>query len=148
MSDAVEKFAMFESALRIEEPWKVMDYKFHLEKKEFHIYLNFNRGAKFHCPSCGNLTNIHDIVLADRVWRHLDFWDYKTYIHARIPRTKCHICKKVLTVAVNWARPRSGFTKLFEKKVTELMEEMSVAAVARKVGEHDTRLWRIYHLYK
>jgi hypothetical protein len=29
----------------------------------------------------------------------------------------------------------------------ELMKEMPVAAVARKVGEHDTRLWRIFHYY-
>jgi transposase len=28
-----------------------------------------------------------------------------------------------------------------------LMTEMPVAAVAHQVGEHDTRLWRVFHHY-
>lgn len=36
---------------------------------------------------------------------------------------------------------------MFEAEVMQLMKEMPVAAVARKVDEHDTRLWRIFHYY-
>jgi transposase len=39
--------------------------------------------------------------------------------------------------------PIIGFTCFFEAEVMELMKEKPVAAVARKVGEHDTRLWRV-----
>ena len=41
------------------------------------------------------------------------------------------------------ARPGSGFTLLFEALTMTLVTHMPVAAVARLVGEHDTRLWRI-----
>jgi transposase len=40
----------------------------------------------------------------------------------------------------------SGFTWLFDE-VMEFMKEMPVAAVTRKVGERDTRLWRVFHYY-
>lgn len=64
-----------------------------------------------------------------------------------MPRVKCHSCGKIRTVIIDWARPGSGFSLLFEHHVLSLMVEMPVAAVARKVGEHDTRLWRIFNHY-
>jgi len=50
-------------------------------------------------------------------------------------------------VEVAWARPGSGFTLLFEALIMALVKEMTVAAAAKLVGEHDTRLWRIVHHY-
>jgi transposase len=50
-------------------------------------------------------------------------------------------------VSVPWARDGSGFTLLFESHVMDLIPAMPVAAAARMVGEHDTRLWRIIHHY-
>jgi hypothetical protein len=44
---------------------------------------------------------------------------------------------------VPWARPDSGFTLLFEAMVMTMVSAMPVKAVARMVGEHDTRLWRV-----
>ena len=46
-----------------------------------------------------------------------------------------------------WARPDSGFTLLFEALLRTLVAAMPVRTVARKVGEHDTRLWRVLHHY-
>ncbi|WP_335871554.1 helix-turn-helix domain-containing protein [Bacillus sp. 2205SS5-2] len=76
----------------------------------------------------------------DRTWRHLDFWQYQTLLYARMPRVKCESCRKIRTVKIDWARPGTGFSLLFDYHVLSLMVEMPVAAVARKVGEHDTRL--------
>ena len=42
-----------------------------------------------------------------------------------------------------WSEPGSGFTLWFEALVVALAREMPVRAVARLVGEHDTRLWRL-----
>ena len=50
-------------------------------------------------------------------------------------------------IAVPWARPGSGFTLLFEAYAMTLVRHMPVAAVARLVGEHDTRMWRIVFHY-
>jgi transposase len=46
---------------------------------------------------------------------------------------------------VPWARAGSGFTLLFEAFVMALVASMPVAVVARMVGEHDTKLWRVVH---
>ena len=43
-------------------------------------------------------------------------------------------------MAVPWARKGSGFTLLFEALIMALVREMPVAAVARLIGEHDTKL--------
>lgn len=42
-------------------------------------------------------------------------------------------------VAVPWARSGSGFALLFEALV------LAMAAAARLIREHDTRIWRIIH---
>jgi transposase len=49
----------------------------------------------------------------------------------------------VRLIDVPWARPGSGFTLLFEAYVMMLAPQMPIAAAARIVGEHDTRLWGI-----
>lgn len=53
----------------------------------------------------------------------------------------------VRLVAVPWARPGSGFTLLFEALLIEFCTAMPVATVARMVGEHDTRIWRVLDHY-
>jgi transposase len=53
----------------------------------------------------------------------------------------------VRLVAVPWARPRSGFTLLFEALVMAMVREMPVATLAGLVGESDIRIWRIVHHY-
>ena len=45
------------------------------------------------------------------------------------------------------ARKGSGFSLLFEALAMALVTHMPVAAAARLVGEHDTRLWRIVFHY-
>jgi transposase len=54
----------------------------------------------------------------------------------------------VLTVNVPWARPRSGFTLLFEALVITFGQNgMTPSAISRIVGEYDTRLWRVLEHY-
>jgi len=148
MNNFNEEYSVFQKALNIEEPWYVVDYELSQKDQILDIYLDFKRGAEFVCSHCGDLhAKVHDILNDDRTWRHLNFWQFKTILHARIPRTKCSICQKIRTVHVDWSRPSSGFTWFFEAEVMHLMKEMPVAAVARKVDEHDTRLWRVFHYY-
>ena len=66
-----------------------------------------------------------------------------------MPRVRCDTCDTcdIKTVGVPWARPDSGFTLLFEALVMTMISAMPVKAVARIVGEHDTRLWRMVHHY-
>lgn len=99
-----------------------------------HLYIDFDRTGRF------NGLPIHDTV--DREWRHADFFQFKCLLHAKVPRVKTPD-GKVDTVEVPWARPGSGFTHLFEYQAISLMRQMPVAAAARILREHDTRLWRM-----
>ena len=49
-----------------------------------------------------------------RQWRHLDLWQYKTYITARIPRYR--LDGRVVSVPVPWADVGERLTDLLEKK--------------------------------
>ena len=87
---------------------------------------------------------MHDTV--KKTWRHLNFFQHEAFLHAHVARIDCPDCG-VRLVNVPWARPGSGFTLLFEAFVMTLVKDMPVAAAARLVGEHDTRLWRVVQHY-
>ena len=136
---------LFTAALMLQEPLYVENIHFDATLGELHIYINFRKGAKFKCPECGaeNLS-VHDTV--DKVWRHLNFFQYKAFIHFRTPRTECPE-HGVRMVRVPWSAPGSGFTLLFEALVLQLAQVMPMKQVAELLGEHDTLLWRILNRY-
>ena len=133
---------LFTMALGLQAPWEVKDLRFNEEDKRLDIAIDFTRGANFPCPECGQPAKVHDTE--EKTWRHLDFFQHAAYLTARVPRCKCdnHGVKQV---QVPWARPGSGFTLLFEALIMMLVREMPVAVVARLVGEHDSRIWRLVH---
>ena len=109
------------------------------------LYVDFPRGSRFACAQCGREgCAVHDTK--EETWRHLDFFQHRTLLHARTPRVTCPQCG-VRKVATPWARAGSGFTLLFEAFMLTLAKAMPIANAARLLGEHDTRLWRIVGHY-
>ena len=141
----MDEHMLFSTALGVEKPWKVDEIEFSKDKGRLDITIDFQKGATFPCASCkeGDCP-VHDTK--ERTWRHLNFFQYETYLHARVPRIKCKVCG-IKQVEVPWARPGSGFTLLFEMLVLQLCREMSVAGVGELVGEHANRIWRILEHY-
>ena len=141
---------LFTAALQLADPWRVTDVEFRdadAGGRELHITIGYGPGSRFHCPEAGcgeEACPVHDV--RERVWRHLNFFQYKAFIHAGVPRVSCPE-HGVHAVPVPWARPGSGFTLLFEAMVVELAKSQPVADVAAQVGEHDTRLWRFIKHY-
>jgi len=136
--------ALFQAALGLSSPWFVASVAFTPEADEVRgrivVGIGFKRGGRFPCPECGAPCPAHDTDT--QRWRHLAFFQHEAYLEARVPRVRCEE-HGVLRVGVPWARPGSGFTLLFEALVVELSKHMAMAAIARLVGENDTRLWRI-----
>lgn len=136
---------LFEAALGISVPWRVSDATFTPDEGRLDLYLDFPRGARFACPE-GDVEAcpVHDTE--SKSWRHLDFFQHRAYLHARVPRVVCptHGTRRV---SVPWARQGSGFTLLFEALLLEFAVHMPVAAIARMVCEHDTRIWRVLEHY-
>jgi len=138
--------SLFAKALGLAAPWEVTEVAFSPEENRLDITIDFRRGSTFTCPVCGT-PEAKPYDTREEEWRHLNFFQYTTYLHARVPRVKCPNGCGVKKVEVPWARPGSGFTLLFEALIMALVREMPVAAVAELIGEHDTRLWRIIHHY-
>jgi transposase len=138
---------IFAIALGVSTPWLIKDVEFKAEDSSvhtLHITLDFKPGTEFPCPDCGDMCKIHDTDT--KSWRHLNFFQHETYIHARVPRTVCK-SHKIKLVDVPWARSNSGFTLLFEAMTLRMAKYQPVAALAREIGEHDTRIWRILDHY-
>ena len=136
---------LFKVALQVEKPWELREIKFEEQEQAWHLFMDFERGAEFVCPLCGETCKAYDAE--KKQWRHLDFWEWKTYMHVRVPRVDCKACNKVTQVPVKWSRPGAHFTYSFEAYAMRLMAEMPVNAAARELREHDTRMWRIFHYY-
>ena len=137
--------SLLQMALGIAPPWAVKRSDFDAEARRLDIDLDFTPGSRFPCPNCG-AANCPTHDTEQMTWRHLNFFQHQAYLHARVPRVRCDKCG-VKKISVPWARPDSGFTLLFEELLMTLVSEMPVNAVARLVGEHDTRLWRVIHHY-
>jgi transposase len=136
---------LFQLALGLCLPWTVTRSVFDVEAGRLDLHVDFPRGSRFACPACGREgCPVHDT--SDDTWRHLDFFQHRTELHARTPRVTCPDCG-VRKVAPPWARSGSGFTLLFEAYVLALAKAMPIANAAKRLGEHDTRLWRIVEHY-
>ena len=136
---------IFGQALNLQKPWVITQIEFKKEEKRLDIWIDFERGAKYPCPECGQEDcNIHDTI--NKEWRHLDFFQYKAYIHCRVPRVKCETCG-IRMIDVPWSRRTSGFTLLFEAMIVLMAQDMQISQISERVKETDTRLWRIVKHY-
>jgi transposase len=136
---------LFQAALGLTAPWQVTSVEFDVEAKRLDLRVDFPKGATFCCPECDR-AGLKAYDTEEKTWRHLDFFQHQAYLTARVPRVECPE-HKVRLVAVPWARPRSGFTLLFEALVMAMVREMPVATLAGLVGESDMRIWRVVHHY-
>ena len=131
---------LFTMALGLSGGWKVVRCEFDGEPKRLELWLDFEPGTRFAPPGCAELSPVHDTV--DRQWRHLNFFQFETVLHARVPRVWTDE-GKVVQIEVPWARPGSGFTLMFEALAMMVCQRMPVSEAAVVLQEEDTRLWRV-----
>ena len=113
--------------------WIVKDVDLDIKGKQVNLCLEWEAGRKCECAKCGKLSPVYDHG-DEQSWQHLNTMQFKTIIKARVPRVKCEV-DGVLTVQVPWADPLSGFTKMFECFVIDVLKaSQSVDAAAELVG--------------
>jgi transposase len=135
---------IFSKALGLASPWKISDVRFEAAsevERELHIYLDFERGSKFSSRT-GEQTKAYDTE--EKQWQHLNFFQHRCYLHARVPRVQ-DASGKVYQIEVPWARAGSGFTLMFEAYAMLLIEcEMPVCNVAETLEVTQPRIWRVF----
>ncbi len=85
----IDKEQLFETALGIKKPWKIVPLKFDSIARKLDINVDFERGASFEYedpPGIQGFYKAYDTI--DKRWRHLNFFEYECYINARTPRIK------------------------------------------------------------
>jgi transposase len=138
---------IFTLALGLEKPWIVREVSFKSETdnafKTLHIYIDFSKGSTFKY----NDLDLKCYDTEDKTWQHLNFFQHKCYLHARVPRVRLP-SGKVHRVQVPWAREGSGFTLLFEAYSMLLIEsEMPVNKAADCLDVYPKRLWTIFNYW-
>ena len=141
MQNSVDIFSI---ALGLQEPWYIKEVLFNKENFQLDIHLGFTKGYKFKMDDGFEYT-AHDTV--ERSWQHLNFFQYKCYLHAKVPKVK-QSDGKVVTQQVPWARKGSGFTLLFEAFSMLLIEnEMPVNKAAKVLQVYPNRIWNIFNYW-
>jgi transposase len=133
---------LFTAALGLGRQWRVVECRFEGEPKRLELRLEHVPGEHFECPVCKASCGVHDT----RRWRHMNFFQYRCELVAKVPHTWCRT-DGVHQIKVPWAREGSGFTLMMEALLMLLSAEMPVDAMADIIDEHDTRLWRVLMHY-
>jgi transposase len=97
----------------------VSEVKLDMAHQQVDVFVAHPEGTRFCCPDCGKELSCYDHA-PPRAWRHLDTMQFKTMLHAAVPRVQCpeHGVKQV---HVSWAEPTSRFTLLFERFAIDLL---------------------------
>lgn len=137
---------LYQQILGLKSPWTVSQVSLSLQQQQVDVFVEHPAGTKFCCPECEQTLPCYDHT-AERQWRHLDSCQFKTILHASIPRVDCPT-HGVKQVNVPWAEKGSRFTILFErlplKCCWRVSARPSTGRALRVAGCHSIRLssWR------
>lgn len=142
---------LFQLALNVTEPWFVSDINFDIEAKRLDVYIDFKRGSTFEYEEIGKdeTKKYQDLKPHDtkeKRWQHLNFFEHKCYLIARVPRVKLPNGKTKL-IKAPWEGLSNGFTLLFEALLLQLCQAMPVSKVAKITKTSDDKLWSMLDKY-
>lgn len=110
---------MFNRILNLGEGWEVKDIIVNKSLEEVDIFIEYTKSTGYF-PSTKSECKIYDFKKSRR-FRHLDIFEYKTYINARLPRVK-NENSEIKNIELSWAGERLSYTYLFENKVIEVLQ--------------------------
>lgn len=121
--------SFFESILGIKPPWHITRVTHDNANNRVDLYVEHDKGIRFPCPKCNEFCSIYDHA-PEREFRHLNVFNFKTYIHVRIPRVNCPK-DGIDQIEHGLADPNSTVTYDFEKMVIDLELECSIESISR-----------------
>jgi len=128
---------LYEQIMGIGKPWSVSKVELDVKLQEVNVWVEHAADAQWICPACGKPCVLYDHA-EERSWRHLDTCQFKTYLHARVPRGSCPE-HGVVNLDVPWAGRNARFTLMMERLTIDLLLNcQSITAVCRilRIGWH------------
>jgi len=114
---------LYQQILGLAEPWFVDRVDLKMDEQRVDIFVDHRSDAKWKCPVCDKACGLYDHA-DERVWRHLDSCQLKTFLLSRVPRTGCPDCG-IHKVKLPWAETRSRFTLLMERMIIDVIHQCS-----------------------
>jgi transposase len=137
----MEDRQLYAKLLGIEFPWLISRVEVDMSAEQIDVWVEEAAGVRFACAACNQDASVYDHT-AEQIWRHLDTCQCRTYVHARLPRTKCPK-DGVKQVRAPWAEPRSQFTRMFEARLIDTLKECDVTGVTRLAGTSWDETWGV-----
>ena len=132
---------MLEELLPLADPLRVQRVEKDEVLQEVHIHLEIAAGYQ---PPTGQV--VHQYY--DRQWEHLSLFQYRCFIHCRLPVYKDTQTGKTQALQVSFSREQSRFTLLYERYVMDLLQLYhNITKVAQQLGVYPQRIANIYHYY-
>jgi hypothetical protein len=78
---------LFELALQLEPPWRVVSSDFDFERRRVDLRLGFRAGSRFPCPQCGRACQA--VEFTEGTWRQPDVMAFEAFVTARLPSIRC-----------------------------------------------------------
>ena len=100
-----------QSRLDLGKDWIVDQILLNIDKQSILLYVSHS-GEELTCPETGEKTMLYDHT-QEQVWRHLDLWEYKCFIHCQVPRVKS--ASGIKPIKVPWGKKSSRVTPSFER---------------------------------
>ena len=115
----MEDTELYQHILGLKTPWSVRTVKLDVATEQIDVHVKHPARTKFCCPECDQSLACYDHA-PERQWRHLDSCQFKTILHASVPRVKCpeHGVKQA---KVPWAEKSSRFTLMFERFAIDVL---------------------------
>ncbi len=137
----MEDKELYRHVLGLEKPWRVDRVKLDIRQERVDVWVVHEERQRWPCPECGIDLSVYDHA-PERAWRHLDTCQFKTFLHARIPRVQCPT-HGVKQVKVSWAEERSRFTALFERLAIRVLEGTSIKGAEKVLRISWGEAWQI-----
>jgi transposase len=79
---------LYQHVLGLREPWSVCKVQVDVKAQRVDVWVEHPKDLKWPCPECEVEGALHDHG-EERLWRHLDTCQFRTFLHARPPRVNC-----------------------------------------------------------
>jgi transposase len=122
---------LYEQILGLTEAWYISRVELNVAEQRVDIWVEHRDGVAWPCPTSGRSVALYDHA-DERMWRHLDTCQLKTFLHSRVPRVGCPE-HGIMNAKLPWAETRSRFTLLMERMIIDVLQQCSTISGACRI---------------